>query len=131
MSLRSPAGYPSKKRLTEADQNNVLRHGPDPKWFEPWAERGVNMSDATEASYGYFHIYSQDGAFNYDFAAWPTEQGLRWGLDALWERHHKPDPNGFPQCTDCRSVMYFMPDELPRMYGVVEADDPEDEGVEQ
>ncbi|QKJ19180.1 hypothetical protein [Microbacterium hominis] len=131
MTTRIKVNYPSKRSLTETEAANVLKHGPDLRWFEPWAARGVNLSDTQAQGWGYIHIYSVGGAFNYDFASWPDEAGLRAGLEALWHRHTgegiQTDPT-FPKCDKCESVMYFVPDSaaVPRLYAVIETDD-EDE----
>ncbi|MGM7699442.1 hypothetical protein [Microbacterium sp. A84] len=125
MSRRVPADYPGKKYLTESEQNKVLASGPDPKWFEPWAERGVHMTDATKYGYGYIHVHSTHGSFNYDFAAWDTKEGLGRGLEDLWERHQdKPNRlDSYPKCEGCQGVVYFMPDEPLHLRLVVELDD--------
>lgn len=129
MSKRIPADYPGKKSLTETEANNALRNGPELTWFEPWAVRGVHLSDATSFAYGYTHVYSTDGAFNYDFAAWPNKEGLALGLDALWHHHTRRglvlDPT-YPRCENCQGVVYFMADEPPHLKIVIEQDDEED-----
>lgn len=133
MSARVEAGYPGKRYLTETEAQNDLKHGPELHWFHPWATRGVNMADSHPQGYGYFHVYSRDGAFNYDFAAWPTEEGLRHGLEALWNLHGgqgiTTEP-GYPRCDECESVMYFVPDSaaVPRLRAVIEWDDEDGEG---
>jgi hypothetical protein len=128
---RYPVDYPGKRSLSEAEAQRVLQSGaPEPEWFEPWAERGVHLSKATARDYGYFHVYSIAGSFQYDFASWPTKGGLARGLETLWHHHIgrglQEDP-GYPRCEECQGVMYFMPDELPKLRLVVELDDPEDE----
>jgi len=133
MSARIPVNYPGKKSLRETEAVGALKRGPELHWFHPWAKRGVNMSDAHPQGYGYFHIYSANGAFNYDFAAWPTEEGLRYGLETLWQHHTGegiPDDPTYPRCERCESVMYFVPDAAaePRLYGVVEHDGEDGEG---
>ena len=129
MSARIPVQYPSKRSLSESEAANALKRGPELHWFHPWAKRGVNLSSTHPQTYGYFHTYRrEDGSFNHDFAAWPTEEGLRYGLEALWEHHTgegiTEDPT-YPRCDKCESVMYFVPDVAaqPRLYGVVEHDE--------
>ncbi|MCZ4301339.1 hypothetical protein [Microbacterium oxydans] len=116
------ANYPGKKRLTETEMDRVLRDGPPLEWFEPWAERGVMLARMTSHGYGYFHVYSEDGSFQYDFAAWPTEEGLRWGMERLHKEH--------TDCQGCRGVMYFTPDQPPRLHIVVEQDEEDTEAGE-
>jgi len=122
--------YPGKKRLTEAEAAEVLRTGsPEPKWFEPFAVQGVWLGRETKHGYGYVHVYSIDGSFQFDFATWNTKEGLGAGLEALW-RHHtrqglQQDPT-YPRCEDCQGVVYFVPDELPRLRLVIEYDEDDD-----
>jgi hypothetical protein len=130
---RFPADYPGKRSLSDIDAQRVLQSGPDPKWFEPWAERGVHLSNATSHGYGYFHVYSIAGSFQYDFAAWPTEEGLSLGLDALYHHHTGrgfQEDRTYPRCEDCQGVMYFMPDEPLRLRLVIEQDDEDEAGEE-
>ncbi|WP_194411291.1 hypothetical protein [Microbacterium cremeum] len=127
------ANYPNKKRLSESEQTELLRSGPHPEWFEGWAERGVMLARMTSHSYGYFHVYSDgNGSFNYDFAAWDTEEGLRWGLQALHSHHVGQGPRDltYPKCEDCRGVMYFTPDQAPRLHMVIEQDEDDSEADE-
>jgi hypothetical protein len=125
--------YPGKKRLTEAEAAEVLRTGsPRPEWFEPWAEHAVWMGRETKHGFGYVHVYSIAGSFQYDFAAYPTKEGLGSGLEALWRLHNgklgPTDDPSYPKCEGCQGVAYFMPDEPPHLYMVVEYDeDDEDE----
>ncbi|GLI28503.1 hypothetical protein ARHIZOSPH14_27450 [Agromyces rhizosphaerae] len=132
---RYPSDYPGKRSLSETEARRVLQSGPDPTWFEPWAERGVNLSNATSHPYGYFHVYSVAGSFQYDFAAWPTEEGLCWGLEALWNHHTGrglQEERSYPRCEECQSVVYFTADEPLRMRLVIEQDDEdEDEDGEE
>ncbi|AZH79147.1 MULTISPECIES: hypothetical protein [Microbacterium] len=126
-----PADYPSKHSLTETEANNALQFGPDLAWFEPWAERAINISDVTTHAYGYTHVYSSHGSFNYDFASWPTKEGLALGLEDLWRDHtgrgFTTTDRTFPKCQDCQGVVYFAPDEPLRLYLVIEQDDDEDD----
>lgn len=131
-----PADYPSKRSLTETEANNALKNGPELKWFEPWAERAVNISDITPHPYGYTHVYNTaHGGFNYDFASFGNKEDLALGLEDLWRRHtgrgFTTDPT-FPKCRDCQGIIYFAPDEPLRLYLVIEqdddGDDPSDEG---
>jgi hypothetical protein len=112
------ANYPSKKRLTETERNDLLAHGPKTSYFSPWAERGILLVRLTSHAYGYIHVYSQQGSFQYDFAAWDSQEGLNWGLEDLWKRH--------PDCDACQGVIYFQPDEPLRLYMEIEADEEED-----
>jgi len=127
--------YPGKKRLTQAEQAEVLRTGsPYPKWFEPWATHGVWLGRETKHSYGYVHVYSIDGSFQFDFATWNTKEDLGRGLEALW-RHHSPEGDpfgepGYPRCEECQGVVYFIEEEGPRLRLVIEYDD-DDAGDEE
>lgn len=129
MSRRSVrVNYPGKKYLTEAEATEVLSTGsPRPEWFEPWVERAVWMGNETTHQFGYTHVYATAGSFQYDFAAWPTKEGLGAGLEALWRRHAGErvvgDDPSYPACEDCQGVVYFMPDEAPRLRLVIEFDD--------
>ncbi|WP_315070325.1 hypothetical protein [uncultured Microbacterium sp.] len=126
-----PADYPSKKRLSEAEALEALDHGPKPEWLEPWIERGVMLANLTKHGYGYVHVYSVAGSFQYDFAAWPDQEGLNWGLDALWQHHSKQSPLGdrsYPRCEECQGIVYFTPDQPVRLHLVVEQDDLDDDG---
>lgn len=120
------ADYPSKKRLTETEMHDELRNGPDPDWFQPWAERGVMLGNLTTHGYGYIHVYSIAGSFQYDFAAWPTEEGLRYGLQALHSHHTRQGlvlDRTYPRCEECQGIVYFAPDQPPRLHLVIEPDD--------
>lgn len=124
------ADYPGKKKLSRSDQVGVLRSGPELKWFEPWAERGVLMPDHSihplHSRYGYVHITYGDPAspfLRYDVNLFRTREGLAWALEAL----HKDRP----RCgADCHGVLYFTPDEPLRLRLVVEAPDRDVEAAE-
>ncbi|OAN29000.1 hypothetical protein A4X17_05280 [Plantibacter sp. H53] len=129
----TPASYPGKKRLTEAEQNEELRSGPPPEWLEPWVKRGVMLADLTKHGYGYIHVYSIAGSFQYDFASWPTEEAFRWGLLSLWEHHLGRTPavdRTYPKCEECEGVVYFAPDQSARVRVVIELDEEEPEAGE-
>lgn len=118
------ANYPGKRVLTWAEAESVLRHGPLPAWFQPWAERGVILPGLTRHGYGYLHVYSVDGSFQYDFAAWADQEGLNWGLESLYKGHSR--------CDDCRGVLYFVPDQPLKLRIVIEKDDlPRDDEVDE
>lgn len=128
------ADYPGKKHLSKTEAMDALSRGPKPEWFEPWVQRGVMLSSLTEHGYGYIHVYSIAGSFQYDFAAWPDQEGLSLGLDALWHHHTgrglQLDAD-YPRCEDCQGVVYFTPDQPIRLHIVVEQDDElDDEGEE-
>jgi len=137
MSRRSVrVNYPGKKHLTESEAAEVLSTGsPKPEWFEPWAERAVWMGNETAHQFGYTHVYSIAGSFQYDFAAWPTKEGLGAGLEALWRRHvgergFGDDPT-YPACEGCQGVVYFMVDEAPRLRLVVELDSDDEQEADE
>lgn len=133
MSARIPADYPARKFLTEAEAKRNLQRGPELRWFEGFAERAIDMTGATQHGYGYVHSYLLAGAFRYDFAAWDTEEGLARGLESLWHDHGgrgmRTDAT-YPRCDECLSVVFFTPDEPPRLFAIVEPDGVGEEEVE-
>jgi hypothetical protein len=123
---RVRADYPSKQTLTETEVIRVLRDGPDPKWFQPWADQVILFPGLTKHSWGYIHVYSSNGSFQYDFAVWADKEGLSWGLEDLHGRHTtRSRKSSYPRCDDCLGILYFVPDEPLRMYLVIEVDEEE------
>jgi hypothetical protein len=111
--------YPSKQWLSRSEAMHVLKDGPLPKWFEPWAAHGVLFAGLTEHGYGYVHVHGSGGALQCDVATWTTQDGLNWGLQDLHMSHSR--------CDECQGVLYFAPDEPLRLRLVVEVDDEEDD----
>jgi hypothetical protein len=99
-------------------------------WLEPWVERGVMLANLTKHDYGYLHVYSIAGSFQYDFAAWPTEESFRWGLQALHQHHTRKGPidRSYPKCEECQGVVYFAPDQPPRLHLVIEPEEDQEAG---
>lgn len=115
------ADYPSKRHLTRSEAMDVLRHGPDPKWFEPWAEHGVVLPGVTERKFRYGYVHMSGGTN--DVRMFLDREGLSWGLEALHKEHSK--------CDECQGLFYFGPDEPLRLRMVIEADDSDDEEADQ
>ncbi|WP_417554315.1 hypothetical protein [Microbacterium sp.] len=113
MSARKPwatADYPSKKRLTEYEAMDLLRHGPKLAWFMPWLRRSpVRFAGVPKrGGYGYAHIHSgsKRKAFRVEVRTFWDREGLRWGLENL----HGPLCG---RCTDnCDALLYWTPDTL-------------------
>lgn len=113
------AHYPSKKKLSRSEAMDVLRRGPDPKWFEPWAERGVLLAAMNAGQYGYVHVYGDIDEPQYDLLRFHDREGLAWALEHLHKQH--------PRCGEqCRGLFYFAPDEPLRLRLVIEADGEDD-----
>lgn len=108
--------YPSKAGLSKFEVEQVRDHGPDPKWFEPWAQHVVLFPGVAPEPYGLIHLHGDQS----DVATWSSADGLNWGLDALYRSD--------TQCEDCGGVLYFALDE-PHLRAVIELDD-EDEDEE-
>jgi len=118
--------FPGKKRLTESEAIGALKDGPEPKWFEPWAERGVVLADITKR-YGYVHVlpadedtWTPERPHAYDMHLFDSRGELAYALQRLHNEH--------PLCPgdDCLGLFYFTPDQPIRLYGVVELDEDEE-----
>lgn len=115
--------YPSRRVLSKPEAMRVLQSGPDPKWFEPWAEHGVLFPGVAKRRYGYIHVHGSPESLECDVATWDSREGLSWGLEALYKRHSR--------CDQCQGVLYFAPDEPLRLRLLVEVDDLDDEEADQ
>lgn len=114
------ATFPSRKRLTDTEALDVLRRGPDPAWFKPWAERGVLLAAMRAGRYGYVHVTGDSAAPEYDLRLFPDREGLSWALHHLHSAH--------PRCGDqCHGLFYFMPDEGLTLRLVIEPDEDDNE----
>ena len=116
--MSGAALYPSKAGpLSKLEAEQVRDHGPNPKWFEPWAQHVVLFPGVAEQVYGLIHIHGDQS----DVSTWDNPVGLSRGLDDLWRVH--------PQCDDCGGVLYFTLDE-PSLCVVIELDDEDEEAGE-
>jgi hypothetical protein len=110
--------YPSKAGpLPKLEAEQVRDHGPNPKWFEPWAQHVVLFPGVVEQVYGLIHIHGDQS----DVSTWDNPDGLRRGLDDLWRMH--------ADCEGCQGVLYFALDE-PHLRAVIELDDEPEEEAE-
>ena len=114
--MNGAALYPSKAGLSKFEVEQVRDHGPNPKWFEPWAQHVVLFPGVVEQVYGLIHIHGDQS----DVSTWGNPVGLSRGLDDLWRAH--------ADCDDCGGVLFFALDE-PSLRVVIELDD-EDEDEE-
>jgi hypothetical protein len=110
--------YPSKAGpLSKLEAEQVHNHGPNPTWFEPWAQHVVLFPGVVEQVYGLIHVHGDQS----DVSTWDNPVGLSHGLDDLWRVH--------ADCGDCGGVLYFALDE-PSLRAVIELDDEDEEAGE-
>lgn len=97
--------YPGKKRLTESEAMEHLRHGPALAWFEPWLrETTLAFPDmAKRGGFGYAHVSGgSEGPFQIDIRTFWTREDLQWGLDTLHGLHARCDDK-------CDGLLYWTP----------------------
>ena len=116
--MSGTALYPSKPGpLSKLEAELARDHGPNPKWFEPWAQHIVLFPGVVEQVYGLIHIHGDQS----DVSTWGNPEGLRHGLDDLWGVH--------ADCDDCGGALYFALD-APSLRVVIDLDDEDEEAGE-
>jgi hypothetical protein len=110
--------YPSKAGLSKFEAEQVRDHGPNPTWFEPWAQHVVLFPGVAPEPYGLIHLHDDQS----DVSTWSSADGLSRGLDALYRAH--------TDCDGCQGVLYFALDEPTRFRVVLQLDDDDEEAGE-
>lgn len=115
--------YPSKRRLSRSEELTVLRSGPIPKWFRPFAEP-AGIAPLTPHPWGFIHIYGEPGERPvWELVGFWSPDELRWGLELLYAAHdwHLLDVDGHLNDHECHGVLYWLaadPHLLPIPLGV-------------
>lgn len=117
------------------EQRGTRRTGPiietfevevaDLRWFEPVYRRSVLIEEQGESRYGLVRIYNTNPPV-YDVVYAEDEEDLRWMLAAQWNDAERRAPRADEPHAPY-DVYFFAPDELPRLFGVVEHDEDEDD----
>lgn len=115
MSTRT-AEYPSKPRLSPSEELTVLRNGPVPKWFRPWAEH-ARVAPLAPHPWGLIHIHGEwDQPPVWELVGFWSPEELRWGMELLYAAHdwHLLDVNGYFNDHECHGVFWWLPTD-PRL----------------
>ncbi|WP_223690982.1 hypothetical protein [Leifsonia poae] len=112
MSVLIADTYPDKVGLSESEAMHVLRSGPLPRWFHPWAEH-ARVAPQTPRPWGYVHIHGEWGEPPvWELVGYYSLEDLAWGLQSLFDRSHDwhvLDVDGYLNDHECHGVFYWLP----------------------
>jgi hypothetical protein len=112
MSVLIADTYPDKVGLSESEAMHVLRSGPLPRWFRPWAEH-ARVAPQTSRPWGYVHIHGEWGEPPvWELVGYYSLEDLAWGLQSLFDRGHDwhvLDVDGYLNDHECHGVFYWLP----------------------
>lgn len=108
--------YPGRPKLSPSEELDVLRRGPQPEWFSPWADH-IPAAPRTGHPWGYIHIHAKWGDERGEQPVWElvgygSAEDLAWGLEILFKRDHDwywSDVDGYLNDHDCHGVFYWLP----------------------
>lgn len=93
--------YPSKRALSRAEAMTVLRRGPEPVWFEPFAVRQGYAHPAAPFRFALVHVHG-DPVWGHMRTFW-CEEDLRWAMEHAYGRHRNR------ACPGCQGFFYMTP----------------------
>lgn len=99
--------YPGKQALSESEAMTVLRRGPEPGWFEPFAQRQGFAAPNAPFRYALVHMHG-DPLWG-DMRTFWSEEDLRWAMENAYRWHRNHD------CPGCQGLFYLTPVPAPEV----------------